>query len=901
MLQLKQRQVPEESTENWDDDDFDIGGDSDFMFPTRATSVATTGTRDSFSTSVSHHRDSIVSRLSIRSDFGDDDEDRQFQAPADDEKSKNDAIAAATRAGIPLPQNIPASALLGGTIKRLGGRKVKKIVQQDDWDDDLELPQLGQGGLTLKRHDPSEYPDMLRHVSGPNSTASSPFKKLEAAIELPGEDEFDQYATIKPTKPRQSVNLDMFKDDDDDDFFGGRGGDTLKISKKRLPRPVTVILPPTPVKNEITPETDDDDFASDFHLPSDNKPLRLSIGKDIPKTPAPQQDEFEEWGEGSLGTRYGGTRRSGVGRSNSRKSARSSSASAMSPSISSSVTYESEDEGLDGIVIPSGPMNFGDILKRRQQMESADSQPAPAAAPVVGPAPPPEMKATLKRPAPPARLSSRDDFLTGLDLGDGEVFDSNKLTLNRNVKIKTVHQTSPQRPKATASLKFTDKPASVSSRLPRPLGHERHSSNLDPVCETGVPASDRVKRTRSRLGGLHTPSTSISSIPTLQNPSSISALPTTPRRRGIEQKPSLGTLRGTSNAPTTTSAQLLKVKRSMPVISNTSSPARPLSNRFERPPSRDDPNAVSSRPLSGSRAKTPTERERERQGAESSMGSIRKQPPPFLPGGSSSGQSHHVAFKSSRHFRQNDSMSSNVSGVSTEGYRSTSRTMSRGGLRSPSPATKTYATSGSLRLRGPEALAREAASKRQITRPTKKQHFGDGRELDGFDDLPTSSSVEQKFVKVPVGRGPPRSLRNKVYQTPATERTPAVAKLEGAFSPKSPQRSPQRNENRSSYDNLPSFARPTNASRMAREQVLSQRTPSSGGPLSSLTNQWKVQVTAKTGLQPASSTSTLRPKKTRQTVQKRPHLIKPLNDIAKTAKCKSLLSAIARNSALTVI
>lgn len=890
MLHLKQRQVAEESTENWDDDDFEIGGDSDFMFPSRTTSVATSATRDSFS--VSRHRDSIVSRLSMtQSDFGDDDEDRQLQAPQDDERSKEAAIANAARAGIPIPQNIPASALLGGTIKRLGGRKVKKIIQQDDWDDDLVLP--GQGGLQLKRHDASEYPDALRHVSGQD--LSSPFKP-QPANDIPEDEEFDHYATIK-AKPRPPVNLDMFKDDDDDDFFGGRGGDTLKVSKKRLPRPVTVILPPTPSRNEIKPETnDDDDFESAFQIPGDNKPLRLSIGKEIPKTPGPTQDEFEEWTEGSLGTRYGGTRRSGVGRSNSR-SARSSSASGLSPSVSSTLTYESEDEGLDGIIFPSGPCDFGSLLKKRQQMEFQEYRAPPPLPPAQ--APQPEMKPPAKRPAPPARLSSRDDFLSGLDLGDGDVFDSNKLTLNRNVKVKTVRQTSPQRPKASASLKFTDKPAPVTSRLPRPLGHERHSSNLDPVCETGAP-SDRVKRTRSKLGGgFHTPHSSISSIPTPQtSSSSTSALPTTPRRRGTDQKPSLGTLRGISNnGPTTTNAQLLKVKRSMPVISN-SSPARPLSNQFGRPPSRDDPNSATGRLLNNgrdSRAKTPTERERERSGAESGMGSLRRQPPPFLPGGSSSGTSHHVTIKTSRHFRQNDSMSSNVSGVSGEGYRSTSRTMSRTAFRSPSPATggtKTaYTSGGSLRLRGPEALAREAATKRQITKPTKKQHFGDGRELDGFDDLPTSSSVEQKFVKVPVGRGPPRSLRNKVYQTPgsgSTERTSSVAILQNAFQPKSPQRSPQRNENRSS-DHLPSFARDTNASRMARQQVLSQRTPSSGGPLSTLTNQWKREVTAKTGIQPASSNMTLRPKKTRQPVQKRPHLIKPLNDIGKNPRCKLLI------------
>jgi hypothetical protein len=836
MLQLKPRQAVEEAIENWDDDDLDIGGD-DFAFPSRATSIATTG-------GLSHHRESISSRLSIRSDFDSNhgDEERHVQVPGHDERSRNDAIAAATRAGIPLPQNVPTSALMGGTIKRLGGRKVKRIIQQDDWDDELELPGPGQGGFQIKRHDPSEFPDTLRQVSG-SENSPSPAKKADFSPEFHKFNEFDQYATIRPKAAASvHINLEMFRDnDDDDDFFGGRGGDTIKVAKKRLPRPVTVVVPPTPVKRPVKEE---DDFESDFQLPTDGKPLRLSIGKDIPMTPVNTQDDFDEWAEGSLGTRFGGTRRSD-GRSN-----RSSSASALSPSVSSSITIESEDEGLDGLVLPSGPLNFEDILKRRQQTQSPEHE-----------APPPAIRPETSRPGP-SPLPLKDDLLSGLEIGDGDVFNSNGRTLNRNVKVKTTRQLSPQRPKIAVSLKFTDKPSPpVNSRLPRPLGHERHASNLDPVFESGGPLA-RAKRSQSRLGG-HSAQSSVSSIPTPATPTSAHSLPpSTPRRRDLAQKPSLNALR---NEPTTTNAQLLKLKRSMPIIRNTNSPAKPMMNRYERPSSRTDNN---SRPNSMIRPKTPIERDRS--GAESSMS--RRNPVPFLPAGNSSSQSHHVTIKTSRHFRQNDSMSSNVS----LDLRSASRAMSRATIRSPSP--------NRARLRGPEALAREAASKRQLTKPSKQRHFGDGRELDGFDDLPTSQTIEQKYIKQPIGRGPPKALlRNKVYQNNPSDRANSSTPLPGPYSP-------ARYENR--YENLPRFARDTNASRMAREQVLSQRQVSHGRPLSSLTNQWKAQVAAKTGLQPIHPPQSLRAKKSRSSVQQKPHLIKPLSDMSKSSKCRSCLAPL---------
>lgn len=811
-LTLKPRKpVVEEPIESWDDDDLDIGGD-DFTF--RSASLATT--------TASQHRDSISSRLSIRSDFDSShgDEERQVHLPGDDERSTIDAIATAKRAGIPIPQNVPSSALMGGTIKRLGGRKIKKIIQ-DDWDDgDLELP--GEGGLKIKQMDGSNFPDALRQVSG-GSIHSSPVKPLQPAPKF----NISPRPDLRP-KPATNNLLDRFKDQDNDDFFGD-GGATIKVAKSRqVPKLIPLITPPTPQKMQEVKDADDD-FERDFKLPSDGGPLRLSARREIPKTPASSQDEFDEWGEGSLGTRFGGTRRDG-------RSNRSSSASALSPSVASSLTIESEDEGLDGLVLPTGPIAFDDILKRRQQDRSPDHQ------------------SSEKQAA--KRAEVKDDFLSGLEIGDGDVFDSSKPTLNRNIKMKTTRQTSPTRPKTAVSLTFTNKPSStLSSRLPRPLGgHERAPSSLEPVSESGGPIPNRNRRSQSRIG--HSAHSSVTSIATPTTPSSSvhSLQPSTPRRRDLASKTSITGLR---NEPTTTNAQLLKLKRSMPTMrSYPQSPAKPIGSRYERPPSRTDSN---SRPTSVSRPKTPVERDRS--GAESSLAHARKNPLPFLPAGASSSQSQHVTIKTSRHFRRHDSESSSNS---TE-LRPSSRAVSRSAMRSPSPR----------RNRGAEALAREAASKRQLTKPLRRRHFGDGYELDGFDDLPTSRDTEQKFVKEPIGRGPPKlsALRNKLHQdVPSRTNTPAP------LTPYSPARS---------RDDLPRFARDTAASRSAREQAIAQRAPSGvgGAPLATLTNQWKAKVSATTGLSAVNAQS-VRTKKSKGPPQK-PQLIKPLGNL-NNPKCKLL-------------
>lgn len=138
-LSLNPREPAKDDIECWDDDD-DLQGIDDLHF--RHASTTTIG-----SANASYHRESISSRISTRSDresSGGGDEDWQVLLP-DDDSSTTNAIASAKSAGIPIPNNVPTSALLGGTIKRLGGRRLKKVLG-DDWGEDLELPKIEAGG-----------------------------------------------------------------------------------------------------------------------------------------------------------------------------------------------------------------------------------------------------------------------------------------------------------------------------------------------------------------------------------------------------------------------------------------------------------------------------------------------------------------------------------------------------------------------------------------------------------------------------------------------------------------------------------------------------------------------------------------------------------------------------------
>ena len=806
-LTLKLR-TPAESpdVENWDDDDFGNLEDVHFRTASTATSIVS-------QPQANHRSDSISSRMSIRSESNQGDEN--WDVLVDEQAPIKDAIALAKSKGIPLPANIPRSALEGGTIRRLKGKEIKKAIA-DDWSEDLDIPGADMP-LKLAKHEERHLSESLRQISAAFKTSP----KTPESKEL-----LDQ--TIRSPKSRSAVmpiTLDAFRDTDEDASFGDVP--TIKVAKHRSPqKPLLFQQPPTPVKQEA------ENIEEGLELPSSGQ-LRLSTRKPLPSTPQ-QSDDFDlEWAEGSLGTRNAGRGRGG-------RSARSSSASAFSPSVSSAFTGESEDEGLDGLVLPDGPIKFETKLKQRETEGSFESPPRSV----------PDQKTETRK------ASGKDDFFSGLEIGDGDVFDAAKLTLNRNVKHKSTRASSPSKSRTTTTLNFTTtKTQSTISRLPRfQPAHdrlERARSNLEPVSETGAAISS-YQRPNSRHGK-HASQSSVSAIPAPQAPST----PSTPSRRLLRVAESQRDLR--FEPPTTTNSQLLRAKRSMPVMRGVNSPTK--ASPYVRPPSR---NEIGSRLNVPSRPRTPTDR------TESRVADTKKGALPFLPAGASAGQSQHVSTKTHYRGQGSDGSSESMSAA----QRSLSRLAGLG--RPETPGRGIDSARGRSNLTPAELVAQ---AKKTITKPAKRRNYGDGNELEIFDDLPTSATLESKFTKVPVGRGAPRSLRSKLglsHLNPSTSSLASTRRGSDTPVPATPMTPSSRSDfptTALNTTNVPRFARDTAASRNAREQRQISTTFQNmrGEPLQPISTNWKPGSSA---VRP-TNTGSLRKKKGDK-VQLKPHLIKPM-------------------------
>lgn len=782
-----------EAIECWDDDD-DLLFNEDLQF--RAASTATSVTNSSVRRS--GHRDSISSRFSARSDLdsaaGGDEEDWQVQLLENDERANEEAISSAKNAGIPLPTNVPKSALLGGTIKRLGRRKPRKNMA-DDWSEDVELPD----SECLKMKDPNEqiFPESLRHI---NSTVTSPVKCSPSPFW--GSDISERLF------PALAASLDLPRDENDE--IDTQDVPTIKLPKAQASQRAT------PIQHGLQLDTtesnaDSLDFDQDFEFPADNLPLNLPTRKTNTATSSPFPDDFDiDWSEGSIGVRFGGTARD-------RRSNPSSSVSVASPSVSSCLTGESEDDGLDGLVIPEEPLDLETSLKKRQ-----DSKPS-------------FVKPPSKSTGDPQGPAGSDDFFCDLDVEGGNVFTSSNLALNPNVKCKTKCPESPARRSAT-TITFTNTNASPKTRIPRPSGHDRNplSTHLETVSESGAPISN-FQRSPSR-SHTHSAHSSVSSIPT-SGASSTSPTPKFSSRRLVGTRVSRESLAG-GRIPS--GQQPLKSKRSMPTMRGMHQ-ANSVSSPQTSPFNRDSSRQVSASTV---RLKAPIDRV-----GHESRTVDRRTPAPFIPAGTSGSKSQHTTVKSNHPTRRANSES-------------------LGEAFHPQGA-KSRITQNNA---SPDAVA----PKRALTKPARRRNFGDGTELELFDDLPTSTFTESRFVKHPTGRGAPRSLRNRLSQsqvvpprvvTPTQPPTPVTA-------PKTP-------------DSTPRFARDTNASRNAREQRIASMTMTKGRDITtslpSLSATWKPKPTSRvpTGL------TTRKNRKGKSTVPgTKPHLIKPMGAGVQESKCR---------------
>lgn len=790
-LTLQLRHGDEETIECWDDDG-DLQCNEDIQL--RSASCATSVTN--YSTRRSGHRDSISSRLSARSDLesnAGDDEDWQVHLLENDDRANEEAIASAKSAGIPLPSNVPKSALIGGTIKRLGRRKPRRNLA-DDWSEDVEFP---DSGSTLRLKDPGDrsFPETLRQV---NSTATSPVKSSPSPFWC---------NDISGRLHSASTSLERFRDNDDSSY-------SQDVPTIRLPQP-RPSQQTASANHDIQPNEIEDkfDIEHDFELP-DDAPLKLSPLKITTRNSNPFPEDFDlDWSEGSIGLRFGGTAKD-------RRSNPSSSVSIASPSVSSCLTGESEDDGFDGLIIPDEPLNLETSLKKRQE---------PTPVPIQSQQPSAQ---GVQQP------TDSDDFFNGIEIAGGDDFAPNNLSLNPNVKCKTERPESPVRRSAT-TITFTNTAASPRTRIPRLSGHERpHSTHLETVSESGAPLSN-FRRSRSRLHGNNLSRSSVSSLPVTSTSPTSQA---TSRRLLGTRIPKDSSTRGRDPA----GKQLLSAKRSMPTM---------------RAPCQGVPISTSQHQdgsdHSFARPKTPVDRI----GGDTKLVN-RKIQTPFIPAGASDNQSHHVTVKTHRHSRRTHSDSS---GDAFHLQGSTLR------IARPN-RTNTFGNNGFDRDSSPKAVA----GKRTLTRPARRRNFGDGTELELFDDLPTSFSAENRFIKNPTGRGAPRSLRRRLSQsqtipprtvTPTQPPTPVAA-----F--KTP-------------DSTPRFARDTNASRNSREQRIASMTMNpkhrETNSLPSLSANWRKPSMSRI---PSSSTA-LRNKKGRSMVPStKPHLIKPMGSGVQEAKCK---------------
>ncbi|KAF3154458.1 hypothetical protein TWF225_005875 [Orbilia oligospora] len=702
---------PSLAIESWDDDDdFKDVGDLRMSKPSSRFS----------------DRGSTPSRLSVASDtlhdlaFMDDME-KDFVLPhLASIISPEDAIRSANKAGIPLPKDIPASALTGGSIRKIGASS-KRVVKVD-WTEDLEIDTSVPKFLTVKKVRSSEFP-------------------LDA-FQTSSEDERSQFhdeddiPTIRAHKrsPRRSPLIDAF----------------------RLPTPE--IPSEQELAAKLPPPTDPfDAFDAIDDLPTDLPVVPSSERKsEIQANLSNFMDsDTDELAEGSLGTRHGGRYRS------------NSIMSTMSPSLASTFTVESEDESFNCIELPQADFDFQHALEEKRKsrllartasdLRNAGEQSKDDFLDDIEIGEGGLLSSKINRnknillkatPTSPRRSAVT---LTFTRIGEQKMKKSHarRLSISSNHStLESVDEGTPGRP---ASLEISiESQKGDNQKRPQPT-----------LKRTDPSKQSRLLRPQRSTPNLKAQNSAPMKLPQALPP----PVPPIPRSFFTE------------NDTIPTIPTMLPVRAGYKGLPINRPPSRTMPNR---PPSRNNSRAASrSSNRSESRGPPPKSPSAEqshsinrymntsRPSSRASIGSRSKSPgrpstpsqrPPFLPAGASQSQSQHVLSK-----LQRKSSAKALRPPSAQDSRPPSRSSrirERSPLRNAQPAAVTTSPLSASGVIAPEPLRKEAASTNFMLAPVKKRHYGIGNELDAFDDLPTSLKLESKFTVKPVGQGAPRALRS---------------------------------------------------------------------------------------------------------------------------------------------
>lgn len=470
---------------------------------------------------------------------------------------------------------------------------------------------------------------------------------------------------------------------------------------------VAVLPQPTSVNSDSFPPIGDDDFECDFALPSDLTQLSLR-----PLSLHHQSSKNSlEWGE-----------------SNQTTSSQSSDAYStfgfheISPSTSASQSQpetetDDDEEDLDGLVIPSGlfesthsAKHLAKLLERKQKEPALDE--------------------SIKIASP----NPEDDMEDGLVIDDDADFSPSRLLLNAQQQSKHRSAMGPRAHNAPSRPPIARPPSRLKIDRPRspanpPPSSARQFEKLKSPTSppTRVSALPRSQSQTALLSADAGPSSFLSAkAGSLRGQKSHTGLK--PTKRKLVRKASLSSLMETSHAQASGSGPESK------------SPKESVA-RYEGA-------------TAASRAKAQT----------SSTGRMRSPDYAVPPARPSTPSSNPAALRltmptSSSRAKTRPPVTSVFPGTSS----------SRTGRTSPLPPRPPSTTSlrSKAAAAGPSPSSSAQSGPQILRKPKRQRTYGDGTELDGFDDLPTDRDKESRYRVVPKAYG--NRVPGAMYAPPKVE------------------------------------------------------------------------------------------------------------------------------------
>ncbi|KAF9244579.1 hypothetical protein BU15DRAFT_41737 [Melanogaster broomeanus] len=488
--------------------------------------------------------------------------------------------------------------------------------------------------------------------------------------------------TIRPPLTSQE------EEDEEDD----EGVSTIKVAELAATLKAVTKPPPTPI---------DEDFESAFALPSDLTQLSLAP---LPLSHRSSKNSLE-WGDRDQ------TSSSQSSDAYSTLGFADGSSSNSSSSVSLPETEESEcdeESDLDGLVIPSGLFESGQSGKHLKKILELKKK-----APVT------DQRTKVASPDP------EDDFEMGLVIEDDDDFSPSRL-----VSAKQTHRF-PMRSKSAPAR------ALIPTRPPSRLRADRAKSPVNP------PISSARQLERIKL----------SSSPPHRHPlptraqtykEALSAVPPTPTNSFLSPKP--GSLRGQKShsglkppTPPSTQRQGITRKASLSSLMEASSSQASGSGII--------PTARSSTKLARYEAPTAASRAKSHTSSTSRIHALDFIVPPTRPSTPSSNPAAlRLTMPTSIRMKSRPALSSVFPGPSMANTSALVPTQPTN--RAISPVPPRPPSTASLRSRATQnqtpSIPSSSAPK-LLRRPKRQRTYGDGTELDGFDDLPTDREKEGKF------------------------------------------------------------------------------------------------------------------------------------------------------------